>query len=66
MKEQPNGPCYKIQLWRALRIQGFGEELVIANFYPAMVDGFAVPLTNKLKTEGVDDGTGHFNTTSTD
>jgi hypothetical protein len=50
MKPQPKGPCYKIQLWRSQRVKGGEEELVIAKFYPAMVDGFAVPLTSIPKT----------------
>jgi len=40
----PKQPCYKIQLWRALRIKGFEEELVVAAFYPAMIDGHQVNL----------------------
>jgi len=40
---------YKIQLYRYRRSFGYGEELVIADFAPAKVNGFGVVL-NKVKS----------------
>ena len=38
------GPCYKIQLWHCSRVNGYFEKLVVADFNPAKVNGFGVPL----------------------
>ena len=38
------GSCYKIQLMRSQRVRGYQEEMVVAEFKPAKVNGFGVPL----------------------
>jgi hypothetical protein len=38
------GPCYKIKLLKATRTDNFSETLVIADFYPAEINGFGKPI----------------------
>lgn len=46
MKEKQ--ASYRIKLWRARRINGFSEELVVAEFCPAKVNDLGIVL-NKDK-----------------
>ena len=36
---------YKVQLFKYTRLRNFVEELVVAEFKPAKVNGFGVPLS---------------------
>ena len=40
----PKQNIYKIQLFKYQRVRGYFEELIVAEFQPAKVNGFGVPL----------------------
>ena len=40
----PKQNIYKIQLFKYQRVRGYFEELIVAEFKPAKVNGFGVPL----------------------